>query len=1092
MSINPAFWRRFILIMLLGAAGFFIYQPHHAALSQNGSSLRLIEAEDPTLEKTGTWTVAASPHASGGNYIYSSGSAGDVITLEFSGTTVEIVYLYHPNFGSMAIEIDNSVVRTVVVRGDTDFGARQKIDYLSAGAHTLRIYPAFGVIAVDAIYAGSAAETPGDDPTTPASGTSYFGMDNPAAVYCRQMGYDYHTETAADGSQNGYCTFPDGEVCEQWSFLNGTCGQEHSYCAQQGYAIRTRPSGGEFSPAHAVCVLPTRLDAGIQSNTEVPVTELFSLSARARGCPDGNCINTNTAPVIFSAPVEQQAPLTASVMAAPASFDWRNYSGADWVTPVRNQASCGSCWAFATVAATEAMYNIRSGSPALDYDLSEQSQVSCSGAGSCNGGYVDGSFNYIKNSGVPDEACMPYTATNNSCGNRCADWSSRARKISGWEWLASDRATIQQKISTQGPVVILMGIGSQWQGYFDSNNVYRCTNDGGVDHAVLAVGYDNAGGYWIIKNSWGTYWGSSGYFKLGYGECSAERYPFAANVATAISAPTLSAPASATRTNVTAQNFSWSAVSGALQYQIQIDNNADFSSPIATYNTTLTSYSRTLSNGTYYWRTRAQVATTWSAWNAAWTLIIDTVPPTAPSLSSPANAATTSTLTFKWAATGGATLYQFQFDEDALFGSPNFDTTTAATSVTIGSQTSAKYYWRVRAKDAAGNWGAWATRYYNLAPVAPILNTPSTTAFTIDTTPYFDWGTVSDAALYHLQVSPASDFSSLTLNLQMPTDYFNTLTALTYRRYYWRVRVQSTAGFWSVWSPAFNFTLTAALPPTLSAPAHTGQTTSQFPLFSWNTAAGAVTYQLQVSPSSSFSSLTINALDLGTSYTHTKALGYANYFWRVRGKNAAGVWGSWSVTNQVRVTAAQPPNLTAPSTNLITTNRQPFFGWNSAEGASTYQIQVSPSTSFSSLTVNVTALSGTSYLPTTPLGYTTYYWRVRGRNSAGVYGSWSASWKLTVTAMMPPNLIEPANVSTTIYTMTWFGWDGMSGATAYQIQISPYSNFSSLSQNVVLTSTYFYPGTPLGYRQYFWRVRAKNSAGVWGLWSATWSFTIVR
>jgi hypothetical protein len=68
-----------------------------------------------------------------------------------------------------------------------------------------------------------------------------------------------------------------------------------------------------------------------------------------------------------------------------------------------------------------------------------------------------------------------------------------------------------------------MGYGSAYGGYWDGD-IYRCTNDSGVNHGVVITGYDDAGGYWIVKNSWGPTWNGDGYFKVGYGECAAEQY----------------------------------------------------------------------------------------------------------------------------------------------------------------------------------------------------------------------------------------------------------------------------------------------------------------------------------------------------------------------------------------------------------------------------------------------------------------------------------------------------------------------------------------------------------------------------------------
>ena len=77
---------------------------------------------------------------------------------------------------------------------------------------------------------------------------------NPAAEYCVFLGYDYRIVDTARGQQ-GICTFPDGTSCDEWQFFAGKCGQEHSYCARQGYGIKTLADGQDpFSQEYAVCL----------------------------------------------------------------------------------------------------------------------------------------------------------------------------------------------------------------------------------------------------------------------------------------------------------------------------------------------------------------------------------------------------------------------------------------------------------------------------------------------------------------------------------------------------------------------------------------------------------------------------------------------------------------------------------------------------------------------------------------------------------------------------------------------------------------------------------------------------------------------
>jgi hypothetical protein len=91
---------------------------------------------------------------------------------------------------------------------------------------------------------------------------------------------------------------------------------------------------------------------------------------------------------------------------------------------------------------------------------------------------------------------------------------------------------MKQSVVDNGPLTVAMGYGSGYGGYWDGD-IYRCTDDSGVNHGVVIAGYDDAGGYWIVKNSWGSGWNGDGYFKVGYGECAVEQYAVYAYLVTA-------------------------------------------------------------------------------------------------------------------------------------------------------------------------------------------------------------------------------------------------------------------------------------------------------------------------------------------------------------------------------------------------------------------------------------------------------------------------------------------------------------------------------------------------------------------------------
>jgi len=366
-------------------------------------------------------------------------------------------------------------------------------------------------------------------------------MADPAAVYCHELGYEYQVVDGAKG-QYGVCDFPDGSSCDAWRFLEGMCGQGYSYCAKQGYGLITKTDGKDsLSRAYSVCV---------QGQQEIgSVTELMRLSEKATK----GSVRPEQSPV----PPAESPSAESKAPSAPSSFDWRSYNGQDWMTSVKDQGGCGSCWAFSAVGIVEPVYNISTNDSSLDLDLSEEYLVSdCHSYGgyeTCCGGSNDEALNFIRDSGISDEACFPYvdglsctcgTSCNTDCTyrtwgkcsdatclNRCANWASRLTRIQATGPVNASVSSIKDKLVEKGPLSVCFGFGSEYGGNFDAQDVYRCTNDSGTNHCVVIAGYDDDGRYWILKNSWGSSWNGDeqGYFKLGYGECYVEQYVYYAD-----------------------------------------------------------------------------------------------------------------------------------------------------------------------------------------------------------------------------------------------------------------------------------------------------------------------------------------------------------------------------------------------------------------------------------------------------------------------------------------------------------------------------------------------------------------------------------
>ena len=208
---------------------------------------------------------------------------------------------------------------------------------------------------------------------------------------------------------------------------------------------------------------------------------------------------------------------------AYGTFDWRNVSGEDWMTSVKEQGPCGSCWVFGATGAFEAQINIDSNDPGIDFDSSEQNILSCSGGGDCEeGGWVNATLKYIRDIGVPDEECLRYRANDTiPCNDTCSDWQERAwtcerigvpvcHRTECYKWILED----------YGPMVVVLNVTEDLFYYTGGiyESVWSSDEFAEADHGVVLVGYDDPNECWIIKNSWSQFWGENGYGRIRYGE----------------------------------------------------------------------------------------------------------------------------------------------------------------------------------------------------------------------------------------------------------------------------------------------------------------------------------------------------------------------------------------------------------------------------------------------------------------------------------------------------------------------------------------------------------------------------------------------
>ena len=203
-------------------------------------------------------------------------------------------------------------------------------------------------------------------------------------------------------------------------------------------------------------------------------------------------------------------------------WDWRDRHGKNWISPIANQGSCGSCWAFTSTGAVEAITNVYFNQQ-LNLDLSEQDVLSCSGAGSCDGGYPSLALDYMTNFGVVDENTFPYQALDLACsdkGNNPAERIKISGRIDfGYGDFVKTEDNLKRMLIEYGPIsgglfdwshgMVLVGYMVVEEG---DKFYYRRESDLLRYWKTVASGDPLIGKtVWIFKNSWGDYFGDQGY-----------------------------------------------------------------------------------------------------------------------------------------------------------------------------------------------------------------------------------------------------------------------------------------------------------------------------------------------------------------------------------------------------------------------------------------------------------------------------------------------------------------------------------------------------------------------------------------------------
>lgn len=215
--------------------------------------------------------------------------------------------------------------------------------------------------------------------------------------------------------------------------------------------------------------------------------------------------------------MRENTVVSAPSIGLPQSFNWCDEHGC---TPVKDQGQCGACWAFATVGVLENVIKAKDGQ---SVNLSEQYLISCNSEGySCYGGWWAHEYHQWKSvsgeqeAGAVSENAKPYQARNGNCTSP----NQKVAKILDWGYVGRQNSVpsteaIKQAIYEHGPVTAAVCANWAFSNY--SGGVFSGPGCPRVNHGVVLVGWNDAGGYWILRNSYGPNWGENGYMRIKYG-----------------------------------------------------------------------------------------------------------------------------------------------------------------------------------------------------------------------------------------------------------------------------------------------------------------------------------------------------------------------------------------------------------------------------------------------------------------------------------------------------------------------------------------------------------------------------------------------
>ena len=474
--------------------------------------------------------------------------------------------------------------------------------------------------------------------------------------------------------------------------------------------------------------------------------------------------------------------------------------------------------------------------------------------------------------------------------------------------------------------------------------------------------------------------------------------------------PSLVSPSDNSTGLSTTLKLTWTAITNAATYGIEISKNPDFNSLVINNSTlTINEFTVTgLENLTkYYWRVRAINLAGSSPYSQVWSFTTKEKinPPTPPILIGPANESVglTGKTTFTWSKPNGAEVYGIQISKDQNFSSKQYDISDLTNEyIEISNlEKGVTYFWRVNASNEAGTSEfseVWKFETLSL-PSIPVLQSPTNGKKDLGINSTLVWESTLGAESYRLQVSKSKDFSvNLIDNSNLVETSFNIENLEEGTTYFWRIRATNIAGN-SAYSAIWEFTtekpLKAPTVPILVSPTSGTILKIEDIVLEWKPVIEAERYRVQVSKYSNFSQAIVFDDNAITSNKVTIEGLEPNevYFWRVMAINIVGSSAYSTVWNFITEALLEldSPILVSPGDGVSIDTTSIEFVWKSVEEAESYRLDVSSDSTFKNNVKTFTQIQGTKFILDSLERKERYFWKVtaNGKRPSSISETWS-------------------------------------------------------------------------------------------------------